>query len=111
MGVGGEEEVLVDGEGDGVGGGAGADGGDEVPVVDAVEADGVGAEVGDPEGGVVCTDDGVGRFVADGEGAFDLVVPGVDLGDGVVGEVGGEDLAAVGLEGEIDGVGGLRRAG
>ena len=46
----------------------------------------------------------LGGFVADGEGAFDLIVECIDLGDGVVGEVGGEYLAAVGLEGEMDGV-------
>ena len=34
------------------------DGGDEFAVVDAVEADGVGAEVGDPEAAVVAADDG-----------------------------------------------------
>ena len=40
MGVGGEKEMLVGGEGEGVGAGAGMDGGDELAVVDAVEAKG-----------------------------------------------------------------------
>ena len=87
--------MLVGGEGEGVWLDAGADAGDELAVVDAVEADGVGAEVGDPEGGVVAADDGMGGFGADGVGAADLVGLGIDLGDAVGGEVGDEDLAAV----------------
>ena len=76
---------------------------DRLAVVDAVEADGVGAEVGDPEGAVVGADDAVDGLAADGIGAADLVGPGGDLGDAVGAEVGDEDLAAVGLEGEVDG--------
>ena len=76
---------------------------DEATVVDAVDADEVGAEVGDPEGGVVAGDDAMNGLVADHVGSKDLIVPGVDLGDGVGAEVGDEDLAAIGLEGEVDG--------
>ena len=79
VGVGGEEQVLVGGEGEGVGAGAGMDGGDELAVVDAVDANEIGAEVGDPEGGVVAADDAVGGFGADEVGTADLVGPGVDL--------------------------------
>ena len=51
--------MLVGREGEGIGAGAGVDAVDELAVVDAVEADGVGAEVGDPEGAVVAADDAV----------------------------------------------------
>jgi hypothetical protein len=57
-GVGDEEEVFVRGEGEGVRVGAGADAGEHVAIVDGVEGGGVGAEVGDPEAGVVLGDDG-----------------------------------------------------
>ena len=65
VGVGGEEEVLVGGEGEGIGAGAGVDGRDELSVVDAVDAYEVGAEVGDPEGGIVAADDAMGGLGAD----------------------------------------------
>ena len=48
-------------------------------------------------------DNAVDGLAADGEGAADLVGAGGDLGDGVRAEVGDEDLAAVGLEGEVNG--------
>lgn len=78
-GVGGEEEVLVGGEGKGFGGGACVDGGYELAVVDAVDADEVSTEVGDPEGAVVAADDAVHWLAADGVSAEDLVSPGGDL--------------------------------
>jgi len=78
------------------------DGGDELSVVNAVDADKVRAEVGDPEGRVVAADDTVGGFRADEVGAADLVGPGVDLRDGVRAEVGDEDFSSVGLHGEVD---------
>ena len=62
-----------------------------------------GAEVADPEGGVVGGDDAVGGVFADEGCAADFVGAGGDLGDGVAVEVGDEDLAAVGLHGEVDG--------
>ena len=101
--VGGEEDVLIGGEGESVRGGAGVDVADEMAVVDAVDADGVGTEVGDVEGGAVGGDDALHGLAADGEGVADLVGVGGDFGDGVGGEVGDEDLTAVGLEGEVDG--------
>src|SRR5262249_22497008 len=101
-GVSGKEEMFVGREGEGVGLGAGVNGGDETTVVDAVDADEVGPEVSDPEAGVVAGDDAVNGFRSDHVGSEDLIVRGVDLGDGVGGEVGDEDLATVGLEGEVD---------
>ena len=44
----------------------------------------------------------MGGLVADQVGPADLVVPGVDLGDGVGAEVGDEDLASIGFHGEMD---------
>ncbi len=102
-GVGDEEEVLVGREGEGVGAGAGAYARGHAAVVDGVEGGGVCAEVGDPKAGVVLADDGAGGLGADDVGAQDFVGPGGDLGDGVGVEVGGEEFAAVGLEGEVGG--------
>ena len=102
VGVGGQEKVLVGGEGQGFRGGAGVYGGYQLAVVDAVDADEVCAEVRYPEGAVVAADDALYGLAADGVGAEDFVGPGGDLGDAVGAEVGDEDLAAVGLEGEMD---------
>jgi len=102
-GVDGEEQVFVFGEGDGVRVGAGADAGDETAVVDAVEAGGVGTEVGDPEAGVIVADDGSRWLGADDVSAADVVGPGGDFGDAVGVEVGGEDFTAVWFEGEMGG--------
>jgi len=95
--------MLVCGEGERVGRGAGVDGGNELTVVDAVDADEIGGEVGDPEGGVIAGNDSMDRLIADHVGTEDLIVPGIDLGDGVGAEVGDEDLATVGFHGEMDG--------
>jgi len=95
--------VVADAEGEGVGVGAGADAGDEAAVVDAVEGGVVGAEVCDPEAGVVAADDGAGGVGTDDVCAGDFVGPGGDFGDAVGVEVGGEDLALIGLEGEMGG--------
>ena len=79
--------------------GAGADAGDQSAVVDAIEGGVVGAEVGDPEAGVVAADDGAGGVGADDVGAGDFVGPGGDFGDAVGVEVGGEDFSLIGFEG------------
>ncbi len=60
-GVGDEDEVAVAGEGKGVGAASDLNHVDALAVVDGVDADGVGAEVGDPERGVVGADDAVRR--------------------------------------------------
>ena len=85
MGVGGEQQVLVGGEGERVGCGAGADAGDAAVYPSSMlqTLTESAAEVGDPEGAVVGADDAVDRLVADGIGAFDFVGPGLDLGEGV----------------------------
>ena len=101
--VGGQEEMLVGGEGQSFRGGAGVDSGYELAIVDAVDADEVCAEVRYPEGAVVAADDALHGLAADGVSAEDFVGPGGDFRDAVGAEVGDEDLAAVGLEGEMNG--------
>ena len=72
---------------------------DALAVVNRVNRDVLGVEVGHVEHGIVSGDQTANRIVSDRGGAADFVGGGVDLGDGIGERVRDEDFAAIGLEG------------
>src|SRR5579883_3418965 len=89
-------------EGESIGSSTNRDGIDALAVVNGVDANGVGIEIADPEGGIVGADDGADRMGADEIRAAHLVGTGGDFRDGVAIEVGDEDFSAVRLQRQMD---------
>ena len=101
--VDGKEEVTFRRESEGSRAIANVNGGSALAIVDGVDGHFLGAEVGDVDQRVVCGDEAADGIGAHEVGADDIVGTGDDLRDGVGEGVGDEELAAVGLEGEMDG--------
>src|SRR5271157_33244 len=98
-----KEQVASGGKGQGGGTVADVDGARALAIVDGVDGDHLGAKIADVEHGVVAGDESADGIVADHSCAADVIGAGDDLGDGIGKGVDGEELAAVGLQGQLHG--------
>lgn len=96
-----EEEVAVCGKRHGGRAVADVNSAGALAVIDGVDGDPLGTEVADIEERIVCGHDAVDGFGADEVGTADIVGAGDDFRDGVGERVHGEELAAIGFEGEL----------
>ena len=97
------EQETGAGEGESGGAIADVDGADALAIVDGVDGDVLGVKVGHVEQGIVAGDEAADGSFSDHVSAADVVGASDDLGDGVGEGVQDEELAAVGLEGQLHG--------